>query len=202
MHIDVLQLIHPVHTNHPVQPTPHKTNRTYLSTFKICFPITPNYHNLHFSTPTDMLHIHHKAKLASLHSTCMAMLTVNGWILHLVYTPCSSISAFVVSKPMSSFNPLSFTLAYHTLYTYSLSLIVRVCALAACSPPGSACPYWISFYAHDKMAYFALRMQLLPAPHSPVSLVFSRLLHDMRFSNTIPYDLATTITMTTQTIHQ
>ena len=50
---------------------------------------------------------------------------------------------------MSSFNPLSFTLAYHTLHTYplyGLFLIVKVCALAACSPPGSVCLYWISCY--------------------------------------------------------
>ena len=54
---------------------------------------------------------------------------------------------------MSSFNHLSFTLAYHTLHIYGLSLIVKVCVLAACSPPGSVCLYWISCYAQDEMAY-------------------------------------------------
>ena len=48
------------------------TNLTYLSMFKTHFPITPNYHNLNFSTPTDTLHVHYKAMLASLHSTCTA----------------------------------------------------------------------------------------------------------------------------------
>ena len=60
------------------------------------------------------------------------MFTVNGWILHLIFSP------FVVSRTVSLHNPLSFTLAYHTLHTYGRSLIVKVCALAVCSPPGSA----------------------------------------------------------------
>ena len=69
----------------------------------------------------------------------MAMLTVVSRILHLIFTPCSSCVA--VSRIMSLFNPLSFTLAYHTLHTYGLSLIVKVFALAACSPPESVCFY-------------------------------------------------------------
>ena len=71
----------------------------------------------------------------SLHSTCITMLTVNGWNLCLNFAPYSSVP-FVVSRTMSSFNPLSFTLAYHILHTYGLSIIVKVCAHAACSPPG------------------------------------------------------------------
>ena len=46
--------------------------------------ITSNYHN--FSSPTDTLHLRYKAKLASLHSTCMAMLTVKcrqAWLYSL-----------------------------------------------------------------------------------------------------------------------
>ena len=63
----------------------------------------------------------------------------------------------VADWPNLRFNPLSFTLAYnyHTLHTYGLSLIVRVCALAACSPPGSVCLYWICLtvcYGQDEMA--------------------------------------------------
>ena len=110
--------------------TPHKTNRTYLSTFKGHFPIAPNYHNLHFSTPTDTLHINYKTKLASLHFKCMAMLTVNGWILHLNFTLCCT--GLLLSGPCIHLTLcLSRTIAYHTLHAYALSLIVKVCALAA-----------------------------------------------------------------------
>ena len=52
---------------------------------------------------------------------------------------------------MSSFNPQSFILAYHTLYTYGLSLIVKVCTLVflllAHHLEVCAC------YAQDKMTY-------------------------------------------------
>ena len=41
---------------------------------------------------------------------------------------------------MCSFNPLSFTFAYHTLHIYGLSLIVKVCALLAAWPPGKCVP--------------------------------------------------------------
>ena len=41
----------------------------------------------------------------------------------------------------------------HTYPLYGLSLIVKVGALAACSPPGSVCLYWISCYVLDEMAY-------------------------------------------------
>ena len=34
---------------------------------------------------------------------------------------------------MSSFNPLSFTLAYYLLHTYGAFLLVKVCALAECN---------------------------------------------------------------------
>ena len=140
MHTDILLQLSHVHVcQPPCLAHNHKTNLPYRSTFKTHFPITPNHHNLNFSTPAGTLHIHYKAKLASLHSTCIAMLTVNGWILHLIFTPLF-FSAFLVSRTMSSFSPLSFTLAYHTLHTYplyGLSLIVKVCVLAACSPPGS-----------------------------------------------------------------
>ena len=100
----------------------------------------------------NTLHITN-AKLASLHSTCM---TVNGWILHVFLTPCSSVPLLSVYRNVSSFNTLSFTLAYHTHHTYplnGLSLVLQVCVLVACSPPGSVCLYWISCYVQDKMAY-------------------------------------------------
>ena len=48
---------------------------------------------------------------------------------------------------------LCFTLAHHTLHTYGLFLFVKVCAFAACSPPGSVYLYWISFYVQDEMAF-------------------------------------------------
>ena len=64
------------------------------------------------------------------------------------------LSAFVVSRTMSSFNPLCFALLTTPFIPiYGLSLIVKVCALAACLPPGSVCLYWISSYVQDKMAY-------------------------------------------------
>ena len=108
----------------------------------------------------------------SLHSTCITMLTVNGWNLWLNFAPYSSVP-FVVSRTMSSFNPLSFTLAYHILHTYGLSIIVKVCAHAACSPPGRVhVPLLVSYYVQDEMAYtryFALWIQLPPTPQSPFS---------------------------------
>ena len=65
--------------------------------------------------------------------------------------------AVTTYTPVTVFFPLGpasvFTLAYHTLHTYGLSLIVKVCALAACSPPGSVCLYWISCYEQYEMAY-------------------------------------------------
>ena len=135
----------------------------FLNSMNSYWLYAPNYNNLHFSTSTDTLHIHYKAKLASLHSTCMAMLTINDWILHLIFTPCSSVPLLSV-EPW----PLSFTLAYHTFHAYGLSLTVKVCALAACSPPWSVCLYWTPVMHRTKLPttytrYFALWMQLLPA---------------------------------------
>ena len=155
MHTNILQLIHPV--MYICTPTtlfsPHPQNKPYipLSTFKTHFPITPNYHNLSFSTPTDTLHIHYKAKLASPHSTCMAVYCKRLDTAPHFYP--LFFSAFVVSRTLSSFTPLAFTLAYHTHHTYGLSLIVEVCILAACSPPGSVHLYYISCYVQDEMAY-------------------------------------------------
>ena len=119
MHTDI-QLVHPVIymcTNHPVQPLPTKQTVHTCQCLRhaFLFSITPNHHNLNFCTPTDTLHIRYKAKLASYHSTCMAMLTVNGWILHLVITPCSS----VVSGTICSFNPLTFTMLRPFSYSQS-----------------------------------------------------------------------------------
>ena len=66
---------------------------------------------------------------------------------------------------MSLFNPLYFTLAYHTLHTYGLPFIVKVCALAyhleVCTSSGSAVMHrtkWPTTYTR----YFALWMQLHP----------------------------------------
>ena len=81
------------------------------------------------------------------------MLTVNGWIMHLI---CISVPLLPVVPCLHFTYPLCFTLAYHTLHTYGLSLTVKVRALAACSPPGSVCLYWISWDAQDKMAYHLL----------------------------------------------
>ena len=59
----------------------------------------------------------------------------------------------------------------HPSYLYGLSLIVKGCALAACSLPASTgSPFmsstkWPTTYTR----YFALRMQLPPAPQSPFS---------------------------------
>ena len=75
---------------------------------------------------------------------------------------------------MCSFNPPSFTVAYHTLHIYplyGLSLIVKVCALAACSHLEVCVSIrsavmrqmkWPTTYTR----YFALWIQLLPAPQS------------------------------------
>ena len=90
--------------------------------------------------------VDHK-KLASLHSTCMAMLTVNGWILHLIFTPCSSVPLLSVGLYLHltlCLSPLLTTPFIHMYPLYGLSLKVKVCALAACSPPGSVSLYSIS----------------------------------------------------------
>ena len=72
-----------------------------------------------------------------------------------------------VSSTMSSFDPLSFTLAYHTLHTHGLSLSKSLCSYCLFI----TWKYWICLmsrmiclatYTH----YFAPRMQLTPAPQS------------------------------------
>ena len=95
---------------------------------KTHLPITPNHHLLNFSTPTDTLHIHYKAKLASLHSTCMAMLPVNGWILHPIFY-LLFLSAFVVSRIMCSLGIVPSPLALHTVSSFYVV-------------PGSSYAYW------------------------------------------------------------
>ena len=95
-----------------------------------------------------------------------------------------------MSRTTSSFNSLSFTLAClphpsymsvfhpclpHPSSLYGLSLTVKVCILAACSPPESACLYWISCYAQDKMAYHPhsiLYTSDAVTPCTPVTLFF------------------------------
>ena len=111
-----------------------------------------NHHNLNFSTPTDTLHIqtaHTLQSQDSLTPLCMHGYTY-CWRLDTAphFYPLL-ISAFVVTTKCS-FNPLSFTLAYCTLHIYGFSLIVKVYALAACSPTGSVCLYCISCYAQDE----------------------------------------------------
>ena len=73
---------------------------------------------------------------------------------------------------MSSFNPLSFTLAYHTLHIYGLSLIVNIVLLllayhlevcASIGPLVMRRTKWPTTYTR----YFTLGTQLLPAPQSP-----------------------------------
>ena len=126
MHTNILQLIHPV--MYICIPTtlfsPHPQNKPYipLSTFKTHFPITPNYHNLSFFTPTDTLHIHYKAKLASPHSTCMAMFTVNSWILHLIFIPCSLVPLLSVGPCTSGFHPCLPHPSYLWPFSHSKSL--------------------------------------------------------------------------------
>ena len=91
-------------------------------------------------------------------------------ILHLIFICCSSLSI----RTMSSFNPLSFTLAYHTLHTYGLSLsqsLYSCCLLTTWSVSSDGSPVmsrtkWSTTYTR----YFALRIQLLAAPQSPFSL--------------------------------
>ena len=85
---------------------------------------------------------------------CYRKVCLNGWILHLIFTHCSSVPLLSVRRTMCSFNPLSFTNELtHPSSTWLFSYIVKVCALAACSSPGTVCLYWISCYAQDKMAY-------------------------------------------------
>ena len=83
------------------------------------------------------LHIHYKTKLASLHSTCMAMLAINVWILHLIFTPCSSVPLLSVGPCLHLTLGLSPLLTTH--FIFMTFLLVKVCILAACSPPDMAC---------------------------------------------------------------
>ena len=76
-------------------------------------------------------------------------------------------SAFVVSRTMSLFNPLSFTLAYLTLHTYGLSLTKFVLLLLAHHLED----YWISCYAQDEMAYH-LHLILCTSDGTRVTLLF------------------------------
>ena len=68
--------------------------------------------------------------------------TLHVWLcLLLMVRICASIlppipQCLLLPVEPCLFNPLSFTLAYHILHTYGLSIIVKVCAHAACSPPG------------------------------------------------------------------
>ena len=114
--------------------------------FKTHFPITPNYHHLNFSTPTDTLHIHYNLQ-SQVSFTPLYMhgyaYCYNSWILHLIFTPCSLVPLLSEGPCLSPllttpFIPMAF---------------LKVCALAVCSPPGSVCLYWISCYAQNEMAY-------------------------------------------------
>ena len=96
---------------------------------------TPNYHNLKFSTPTDTLHIHYKVTLASLHSKCMAMLSVNSWKLYLMFTPGSIVLCL---SPLLTIPFISMAILLKSKFVLLI-----------------ACLLWISCYAYaqDKIAY-------------------------------------------------
>ena len=89
---------------------------------------------------------------------------------------CTSPVAEVSPVGTTSVGPclhstLSFTLAYHTLDTYGLSLSKNLCP--CCLFTTWKCVPLVDLrYAQDKMAchlYFALGMPLPPAPQSPFS---------------------------------
>ena len=50
-------------------------------------PNYPNFHLHRHPEQSNTLHMHYKVKVVSLHSTCVAILTVNEWILHLIFDP-------------------------------------------------------------------------------------------------------------------
>ena len=75
---------------------------------------------------------------------------VYSWILHLILTPRSSV-------PLLSVGPcLYLILCLSPLLTAPFIpmavLLIKVCALAACSPRRNVCLYWISCYPLDEMA--------------------------------------------------
>ena len=64
---------------------------------------------------------------------CYRKVCLNGWILHLIFTHCSSVPLLSVRRTMCSFNPLSFTIELpHPSSIWLFSYIVKVCALACC----------------------------------------------------------------------
>ena len=76
---------------------------------------------------------------------------------------CTSSVAqtFVVSVTMSSFNPLSFTIAYHTLHTHGLSLSQSLCSNGL--PPTSDTSHlgcMRSYYLHPSHHFFPLGVWL------------------------------------------
>ena len=121
-------------------------------------------------------------------------------------------SAFVVSRTMSSFNPLSFTLAYHTLHTYGLSLYgqslcsccllttwkcVPLLDLLLCTgqnglpPTPDTLHFGCSYCLHPSHPFFSSwgavmlekKKKTKKTNNFPLAFKFFWLLHDMRFSN-------------------
>ena len=130
---------HPSYLAHTPQ------NKSYIpSTFKTHFPITPNHSN----RPTA--HIFQ----SKVYSTCMATLTVNGWILHLIFTLCSLVRLLSV-RPC-----LHLTLCFHPCLPhpsyiwpfYSSHSLCSCCLLTTwkhwCASTGSDVSY-----GQDEMAY-------------------------------------------------
>ena len=93
------------------------------------------YLNLHFSTPADTLQ-----SQASFTPFYMHGHAVNSWVMHLIFTPSSPVS--LLSAAPCPY--LILGLAYHTLHTCGLSLVVKFYAPAGCSPIGRVCLYQIS----------------------------------------------------------
>ena len=114
MHTDILQLSHVHVCQPPCLAHTYKTNLPYRSTFKTHFPLTPNHHNLNFSTPTYI------TKPSQLHFTLHAqlcLLLTAGYCTSFL-PPCSSVPFLSVGPCLHlalCLSPLLTTPFIHTL---------------------------------------------------------------------------------------
>ena len=93
--------------------------------------------------------------LALLHFTCMAMLTVNGWILHLIFTPCSSVLLLSVGPCVHLTLCLS-ALFYHILFIHMAFLLYTQILCSCCLLTTWKCVPLLDLlpcYAQDQIAY-------------------------------------------------
>ena len=120
----------------------------------VLFIISPLYMWLQLSPIPGIL-----SRYSAHNMTANIVYQFSGWFHQLAHLS--------IYRTMSSFDPLSFTLAYHTLHTHGLSLSKSLCSYCLFI----TWKYWICLmgriiclatYTH----YFAPRMQLTPAPQS------------------------------------